>query len=49
MEHQVAALHMRADAQDNNAQQVIQNMFQAQTQRIEELLAPKRQRSNEAQ
>ena len=38
VEHQVTSLHKRVDAQETNLQQVIQNIFNAQTQRIEELL-----------
>ena len=46
VEHQVTCLHGRVDAQESSLQQVIQNMFNAQTLRIEELLAPKRARSD---
>ena len=49
VEGQVSALHQRVEVQESNLQHVIQGLFQAQTQRIEELLAPKRARGNEHQ
>ena len=44
VEEKVGSLHQRVDAQEQGLQQVIQNMFAAQTQRIEELLGAKRHR-----
>ena len=46
VEAQMTALHARVDSQESSLQQAIQGLFQAQTQRLEELLGSKRARSD---
>ena len=46
LETQVATIHGRVESQETHLQQIIQGLFQAQTQRIEEL-APERQRNGD--